>query len=251
MNIKIVSLFLLVLFSLSTRAELNSDLSLSNGKLGLENYSVLNQYNRGGGGNHRGAKAYKPGNVILSIGYGALNFWKYEWANTDLYNYDYYSGDGYYENYKVTGIGPLHFKAEYALSEIVSLGLSINYVNAKAQWTDYYNYYSGQYYQNGYTTGKTFNSLSVLGRMNLHFATSKILDPYFGFGIGYRNANTDYFSDDPTFDDEAYYSSTSAIIPIGFEMSMGLRVYVSPNIGFFTEVGLTKSLIQGGLAIKI
>ena len=245
MKTKITSLFFLILFSLSSKAEFNSNFLLLNTEMGIQKNSSLSHLNRGGG-NHRGPNAYKTGNVIISLGYGALNFWKYEWANNSIYNYNYYTGESSLANYKVTGVGPIHFKAEYALSDIVSLGLSVNYVSAHREWTNYYSYY-GQSYANGYSEGENFSSLSVLGRMNIHFATSKILDPYVGFGVGYRNSKIEYYSNDPTY----IPTSTAAIIPVGFEMSFGLRVYVSPNIGFFTEVGLTKSLIQGGLAIKI
>ncbi|OGS72530.1 MAG: hypothetical protein A3F91_10110 [Flavobacteria bacterium RIFCSPLOWO2_12_FULL_35_11] len=245
MNSKILSLFLLILFSTSTKAEFSSNFLLANSEMGLQNHSGLsNLYSRGR--SNRGHKAYKPGNTIISVGYGAFNFWKYSWANDD-YTYDYYYGYSDYDNYKASGLGPLHFKAEYALSEIISLGLSVNYVNARAEWTNHYSTYSGQYFETGYTQGKYFNSLSVLGRMNFHFLTTKNLDPYLGFGIGYRSGKTEYYSNDPYFDE--YYDKT--ILPIGCEFSMGLRVFFTPNIGLFTEFGLTKSLIQGGLAIKI
>ena len=40
-------------------------------------------------------------------------------------------------------------------------------------------------------------------------------------------------------------------IPLGFEATIGLRVFLNKNIGLYSEVGISKSLIQGGLSFKL
>jgi len=89
--------------------------------------------------------------------------------------------------------------------------------------------------------------MSALARMNIHFGSSDKLDVYWGFGIGYRTNNFKYYTTDP--DDETVLA-WKALLPIGFETTMGVRYYLTDNIGIYAEAGLGKSVAQAGLAIK-
>ena len=183
----------------------------------------------------RGGDAFAQGAIVISAGYGFPNLGKA--VMTSLIN----SGSGS-TDIKATGIGPLHFKGEYGLSDKIGFGVSVNYISFGAKWTSYD------------ATGaipfsNSFNrtSLSVLARLNIHFATSGKLDPYWGIGAGYRSATYTFTTNDPN---NASHSAP-ALSPVGFETTIGLRYYITPLLGLYTEIGIAKSVIQVGLSLKL
>ena len=182
------------------------------------------------------AKCFGQGTVVFTAGYGypswgqvLYNFW----INTNGYN-------NVYDDYKTKGIGPLHFRGEIGLSKFIGMGISVNYEKYGGQWTRMY--YNGIFNEN-----LTITSLSVMPRFNLHFATSNMIDPYCGVGVGYQKTFAKFHSDYSNALDE-YEEGT---FPIGFETTVGLRVYFSDSFGMYMEMGWAKSLIQGGLAFKL
>ena len=146
------------------------------------------------------AQCVAQGNSIFSLGYGFPNLGKsiYKALNTN-------------NDFKVKGIGPLHLKYEYMVSDKVGIGASINFVN-------------------------------------YHFVSNDNLDVYFGVGAGYRGGKTTYTSvpNDPDFSFD-----TKIAIPVGMETTLGMRYFFTENIGAYTEIGLGKSLIQFGACFKI
>jgi len=188
---------------------------------------------RRGGGN----LAFRKRNMVISLGYGAPNLAK------DLFKpFQTYGG------YSLSGIGPAHAKFEYAISDNIGLGLSINYVQMKTEWSSSYpdpnNFLNTITYKEGFKG----SSLSANLRMNIHFLTSAKIDPYWGIGLGYRTSNYSFYSD---------YTGATALtlvlpsLPLGFETTVGIRYYFTKNIGAYLELGASKSIIQGGLAIKL
>jgi hypothetical protein len=181
-----------------------------------------------------GDDAFEQGKIIISAGYGFPNLGK-----SIFKVYQSYGG------YSTSGFGPAHIKAEYALSDKIGLGLSVNYVSYKVE-------FNGTYIDNNFNTvtykeGFKGSSLSALLRMNIHFATTEKLDPYWGFGAGYRSNSYTFYSD---------YAGAGSLtlsggIPFGFETTIGMRYFFTPNIGIYTEMGIAKSLVQLGLTIKL
>jgi opacity protein-like surface antigen len=165
--------------------------------------------------------------IAMSIGYGFPNWGKLLFTAFESE-----------AEYTATGWGPVHFRGEFGLSKNVGIGISLNYTTFGAKWTTTNNNVT-------YLNRFTYNSFSVLGRLNLHFAVTDQLDPYFGVGAGYRSGTYDLTSNDPAYDDYNY----ETIFPVGFETTLGLRYYFSEGIGMYVELGLAKSLIQGGLAV--
>lgn len=233
-------------------------LSISQHQNSLDHYSLLDtkdvlkkrKKHRGGGG-RRGRNCYDAGTTTMTLGYGFPNLTKLVWGSV-------YSA---YEDVEVTGYGPLHFKAEYGLSEVVSLGVSVGYVHTEWNWTydasgfeyvtskdefgnEITNY---QYVPHQYKEGVVYSALNINARVNFHFLTTQQLDPYFGVGLGYNKPTITFFSDDP---DYTYTETISSPIPVGFESTLGLRYYFTPNIGLYAEAGLSKSIMQAGLSIK-
>jgi opacity protein-like surface antigen len=175
--------------------------------------------------------AFAKGKVIISVGYGYPNFTK-----SLFKTYDGYAG------YSASGMGPLTGKVEYALSDKIGLGVCVNYVQYKVQWNS--DIIGGT---STYKAGWKGTSFSALLRMNLHFATSEKLDPYWGIGVGYRANNYTYFNEDPTASSAL---SLKGAIPVGFETTLGMRYFFTKNIGAYVELGIAKALAQGGLTIK-
>lgn len=178
-------------------------------------------------------QAFEQGKIVVSAGYGFPNFTKL-----------YFKAFQNYGGYTTTGVGPVHFKFEYAIADKIGLGLSINYSSYKVEW----DYTDSAYSYTKYKEGFKGSSISAILRMNVHFATSEKLDPYFGIGVGYRTNSFSYYNTDPFYRGTARV--TGAIIPVGFETTLGLRYFFTENIGAYMEMGVAKSLIQGGVSIK-
>ena len=174
--------------------------------------------------------AFEEGKIVASIGYGAPNL-------TNAFVKLVFEDE---EGYKKSGIGPMHLKFEYGLSDKIGFGLVINYVNAGASWT-HKNFTDNS----TYTDDVDFTSIAFNVRMNIHFATTDKLDPYWGVGAGYRTGKWKYDSNDPLYE----FSESNTFIPIGFETTLGMRYYVADMFAFYVELGFAKSLIQGGLTL--
>ena len=174
------------------------------------------------------AQAWGEGSKVVSVGYGAPNLGK-----SILKIYENETG------FDVSGFGPLHAKFEYGVSEKIGLGLSFNMVNFGASWREEFLGFET------YTYNVDVTGWSVLARMNLHFATGDKIDPYWGFGLGYRSTTWTFTSDDPLF-----INTSFPTFPFGFETTIGMRYYFIPNIGIYAEAGIAKSLIQAGVVAK-
>lgn len=181
----------------------------------------------------RGSSAIETGNSFVSLAYGFPNL-----GAVVLNTYEDYNA------YSVSGIGPIHLKYDYALSDKISLGVSIGYVSFKAKWTyDYYDY--NTFTTQAYDESWTGSSLGILARFNYHFATSEKLDPYVGLGAGYNSWTFKFESDYP-----GAIESSLVLPPIGFEGGVGVKYFFSDNVGAYLELGYGKSLLQGGIAFK-
>jgi hypothetical protein len=178
--------------------------------------------------------AFQEGKIVFSVGYGFPN-----WGATILKTFDNN------RNFEVTGFGPLHFRGEYGLSDKIGFGLSVNYVSFAASWVDDINS-NGNNIPYYYKVSST--SISFLARMNIHFATSEKLDPFWGLGVGYRSGSYKITSDDPNANNTVNLKN---IVPVGFETTIGLRYYFIPGFGLYTEMGIAKSLIQAGLTVAL
>ena len=172
--------------------------------------------------------AFEEGKVTVSAGYGFVN------VIQGLFSANVHTSE---TGYKSANFGPLHFKAEYGISDVVGVGLSVNYVKAGASYQDQSVTGTPYTYEAGY------NNLSALLRFNFHIGNHEKVDPYIGTGIGYRTGNWYYESNDPNYTGD----EIKGIQPLGFEAVFGLRYYVMENLGLYTEIGMAKSLFQLGV----
>lgn len=182
-----------------------------------------------------GEGSFAQGKFVMSLGYGFPNLGKA--AIQAVIDASDNATD-----VKSSGVGPLHFRGEYALSDNVGLAASINYISAGIKWTSL-NDTTLLLYSNSLSR----SSLSVLARLNFHFSVTEKVDPYFGFAAGYKGVTWSLKSDDPDFNDYSF----APFSPFGFETTIGVRFYIAEGFGFYTELGIAKSLMQVGIVAAL
>lgn len=141
-------------------------------------------------------------------------------------------------------IGPSYAKAEFMMSDRVGFGINFAYSYGQAS----FDRQDEEVDSLLYNTELTYKSYSILGRFNVHFmpADSRF-DPYAGLGLGYRNSNYAYVSNDP----EVGTKDVNGLLHMGMDLTIGVRYYLTDNIGIYGEAGLAKSIMQAGLVIRL
>lgn len=181
--------------------------------------------------NNSDAQAFEEEKMYISLGYGGPNL------SASLFKV-FQSEAGY----KITGVGPIHAKFEYAVSDKIGLGASLNFVHTKIKW----NATSGsETYEQGYK----YMALAANARINWHFIDNDKLDVYYGLGFGYNYSNSEFYTTNPSVVEDQTFSLSG--VPIGFETTFGIRYLITDNIGIYAEFGWAKSIAQGGLVYKL
>lgn len=142
--------------------------------------------------------------------------------------------------------GPIHFRADQAVSNSFGIGISFNVAYMEAAWKT--NYSSNP--SKTYTKHLRVTAFSFLLRSWIHFVPNHpFIDPYFSFGFGYRWNDIQYNNGGDSYDDNAIlYEFT---FPLAFEASVGFRYYLTRNLALYMETGIAKSIINFGLTFKI
>ena len=182
------------------------------------------------------AQAFEAGKSYVSVGYGFGNFVQSVFKTYETY-----------DDYSFKMMGPIFGKYEYAINEQIGFGVAFSYVSANVSYTDksYMVTSSPVVY---YEQSIDWSSYSILMRFNWHFnSMGDRLDPYIGFGVGYRGATWTYTDNDPNYDNNA---SLSTVFPLGMEITAGMRFMVTDYLGVYTEVGLAKAVAQFGVVTK-
>lgn len=170
------------------------------------------------------------GNMVLSLGYGAPNLSKSLFSIYESYT-----------DFTMKSMGPLHLKFEYFLSDRFGVGLVANYVSSYVSWI--YDDGMGGKWNESYD----YSSLAFNVRFNWHFYNQNGFDFYAGSGVGYKITNYKFKSDDPL----GTGSLSLGGFPLGFEVTAGGRYFITDMIGVYAEVGAAKSVIQGGVVVKL
>jgi len=126
-------------------------------------------------------------------------------------------------NTTVKHLGPMGFRFEYMVSDLIGLGIDAVYKKSEIS-------YNIDNYSESYTIPKTF----IMARMNFHFVRTETVDYYFGYGIGYKMGSYTFESDDPN----AVEVSSDVLIPIAFRVSTGFRYFFTEMIGASVELGI-------------
>ena len=156
-----------------------------------------------------------------------------------------------YDNVQVTNLNHLGGKFEYMLNNTIGLGIDYTYASSVAKYSE-----TNAVYQNGVSTNVTNDYIAkiikqrMLAKINIHFATSKYLDPYATGGIGYKNSlvSSNNPNDQVSVDD--LNNSFLNILPVAFRLGIGLRYYFIENLGVCVEAGIGGPLVQAGLSGK-
>jgi opacity protein-like surface antigen len=193
------------------------------------------------GANNASAQVFEEGAAIVSLGYGIPNLAKTLFKLGTL---------GESDN-TAKGIGPIHGKFEYGITDKLGIGAVVNFSNASLE-----NPYTG--FDNGkeveYLEKNSLTSFNILLRLNWHFVDHDKVDFYYGFGVGYNRFKWGYENNDPDVDVDAEVDALNELtnlLPIGFESTLGLRYLFTDNLGAYLEVGYSKSLLQFGVCYKL
>jgi len=182
-------------------------------------------------------KAHEKGQLHFSYGYGQPR------VDQNLFKYHKDEND-----FRVVGVGPFYWKAEFGLSRKLSVGLSAAYVLYKSDWTRMkFDAYKGV--DLPYTYSTQLHDISANLRFNYHMFVNKDWDVYVGGGAGYnyfmsKDATT-YFPEDTTFN-----AQFKIPFPVSAEMSFGVRYYFLTRTAIYLEAGFGKSFVQGGFVFK-
>ncbi|MBC7695583.1 MAG: hypothetical protein H7141_09075 [Burkholderiales bacterium] len=159
------------------------------------------------------------------------------------------SGSG---NINVTNLNHLGGKFEYMINKMIGLGIEYTYASVTANYVEsnsVYNSNTGQYDNQNFNYKVGINKQRLLAKINIHFATSKFLDPYANAGIGYKQTNV-YSNDLNNQASVNEVDNALNILPVSFRMGIGMRYYFIKNFGITIEGGIGGPLIQAGLSGK-
>jgi hypothetical protein len=192
-------------------------------------------------------KAIHKGNFTLSIGYGTPSivraFLRKETKEDDL---------------RITGYGPLCTKIDFMPFKNFSFGINAFYNYTDASWLD-----DGRDENMMWTKvryGVRVNELSFNFKLNYHYLVRKRLDMYAGLGAGYGSIKAETYAETPY---PAFFLRHSFPDPLSFEATTGIRYFLHPNLGLFSELGVGRSwllyekyflpeaVIQGGIFLKL
>lgn len=184
---------------------------------------------------------WEEGNMIFCIGYGFPNFGKSLLSAGE---------DPTISDWKATGFGPMHFRFEYALSETWGIGLSSNFNKFGYDYNDVVTTYDASGNPTGtatYNYAYNWTSINFLVRFNKHWAAGSKADIFSGTGLGYNYRKISFKSDDPDAIEESFTNP----IPVGFESTIGVRIFFTPNFAGYIEAGWAKDILQAGVCYKI
>jgi outer membrane protein W len=97
---------------------------------------------------------------------------------------------------------------------------------------------------NTYKVDLKFTSVRAMFRFNYHFAESRRFDAYGFIGAGYRNTSMVYTSSNP-YPNKVKYES---FFPFGIKPGLGLRGFLTKNIGVHLELAAGTPLMSAGVS---
>ncbi|MEQ1734740.1 MAG: outer membrane beta-barrel protein [Bacteroidia bacterium] len=186
-----------------------------------------------------GGRVVKEGTILINVDYG-FPFW----LGSLVSNVNSSSGGAAVTGVSVKNLNHICGKAEYMVTDKVSVGLEYTYAQVAFSYEDYAN--------NGSSTVITYNDLIVKQRalinMGIHFGESDKFDPYMAFGVGYKGLS--YRTSNPSLNDLRDAIDAYKAIPVAIRIGGGFRYFFTENIGVNAEVGIGGPLVQGGISVK-
>lgn len=186
------------------------------------------------------ARPYQPRRVVrtdnfqprlnISIGYGFPNLDKYQLAEFT----HAYKGN-------VSQTGPVMAAVDYQFSRYTSIGVMGTYGKVTMPYYDDAS--------NGTTpvfTGKLENWSVMFNMVNYFPSYNKSFSPYLRTAAGINNWTQ-------TYTDDRGVKAADAPEPtlFSYQLSLGTRINLSPNAGFYMEAGYGKYILSGGLVFRL
>lgn len=181
------------------------------------------------------AQAVEQGNIIIDPYYGFPNFGKKLAEGFET------SGD-----VKVGGIGPLGLRAEYMLADKIGVGIDFIFNSTNLQFQADSLNSDGTVYET-YDVKTSMRRIRVHARFNYHFIDNDKTDAYFGVGAGLNNRSWDIKTDFPNYDTDA---TSGALLPVSMRLCVGVRYYLTDNIGISGEIGIGGPIMSLGASFK-
>ncbi len=176
-------------------------------------------------------------NNTISLGVGVPNIPRYFFNNLKS-NTDF----------KSVGLGPLHLKYENRISSWFALGYNANYIDYTISYTTTIVNSNGDKVPNNVKISCV--NLANNARLNFHFLNPENnpnWDLYFGFGVGFRVGKFRIVAD---YEEYAPKIDLPNLSVLGLETTFGTRYFLNDNLGLYAEIGIAKSIVQGGLAYR-
>lgn len=215
---------------------------------------------------------------VFSLGYGYYDIHR-EMEDNYLHNSESYKRK-YIYNLQSSLIGPIYAKLEKNISKKIGLAICVgydqftftsdvdSYFNTSGNVQQYSANYPIAFPHDGTNNGDSikvvtekynYKSFSFNLRCNLYFINKEKYQLYAGIGLGYRMNTVSFESNAkqkfPELTRNVSYlpSGLQDIykIPVGLEITLSFRAYFYKNLGFYTELGLAKSVIQVGLCLRV
>ncbi len=182
-------------------------------------------------------KAHDRGQIHFSYGYG--------FPRLDNKRFDRWKDA---VEYRVVGVGPLIFKAEYGLTRQLSLGLSATYIKYTS---DFEQLKFDEYHQRNLFVkyGTVVDDIALMLRLNYHWRVTPRSDIYMGGGMGYNIWKVEDFTKYPP-EDTTFNSFFKKPSGIAAELSIGYRLYFRERNAIYIEAGYGKSIVQAGFVFK-
>ncbi len=142
-------------------------------------------------------------------------------------------------NNSISNTNHIGSKMEFMVSDKIGLGIDYTFAKVSATFNDTVDGIKGEYHS-------SLSKNRALVRMNVHFGTTKRLDPYSSFGIGFKK--TTFKTDNPN---TGYADKIDlTLIPVSVRIGIGLHIFVSRFVGFNVEMGIGGPIIQAGISSK-
>lgn len=168
--------------------------------------------------------------LVISAGIGDASIIRIE----NWYNNTYKNGG---DQKVVPQINPIYAKIEYRITHHVGIGVDLSYDDYEAR----------QALPFSTTFVPVYKGYTFVGdvRLNKHFHLfNKRLDLYFGAGLGYEIQSISNII-------QTQKLPTPGGNGLTFELTIGARAYITKRIGIYVEGGIARSILQGGLCIRL
>ncbi len=182
-------------------------------------------------------KAHDKGQLHFSYGYG--------FPRTDDGRFDFHKDKN---AYRVEGVGPFIFKAEYGLTRQLSIGVSATYTQYTSDWEEQR---FDPFWQRDlwFRYGTKLHDIGAMLRLNYHWVVTPRSDLYVGGGLGYNYWKSEDFTEFQP-EDSLFTSYFKQPGPFAAEITLGYRYYFRQRNAIFIEAGYGKSIVQAGFVFK-